>query len=99
MKRFLPLWSCALALVFCGCATIRQTAESSGAGTNSVRHTTLTVRTLGDAKQIVESLRASNSEKTQTLGAKGIEQESTTTNLNAIIGDIVAAAVRAAAKP
>lgn len=98
MKRFLPFWACTLALVVCGCSSIRQTAETTGSGTNIVRRTTLSVRSLGDARQLVESLRASNG-STHSLGARGLEQETTTTNVNALVSDIVAAAVRAAAKP
>lgn len=76
-----------------GCSTISQTAESTGGGTNEVRRTTLTVRTLGDAKQVVERLQASNG-KTHSLGAKGVEQEST----SEIMERIVRAAVESAAK-
>ena len=83
---------CAAALLT-GCATINQTAESTGTGTNEVRKTTLTVRTLGDAKQVVERLQASNG-KTHSLGAKGVEQEST----SEVMERIVRAAVESAAK-
>ncbi len=73
-----------------GCATIHQSAETAGTGTNAVRRTELTVRTLGDAKQMVEKLRASNG-TTQSLGASGVEQEST----SAILGEVIKAAIEA----
>lgn len=82
-----------VAALLTGCATINQTAESTGTGTNEVRKTTLTVRTLGDAKQVVERLQASNG-KTHSLGAKGVEQEST----SEVMERIVRAAVESAAK-
>lgn len=53
-----------------GCSTIHQTAATQGAGTNLVRQTTLRVRTLGDAKQLVAQLSASNGQ-THRLGAQG----------------------------
>lgn len=59
-----------------GCSVIRQSATTEGSGTNLVRQTTLTVKTLGDAKQVVESLKASNG-ATHSLGAAGVAQEST----------------------
>lgn len=74
-----------------GCTTIQQTAETSG--TNEVRRTTLTVRSLGDAKQVVEKLQASNG-RTHSLGAKGVEQETT----SEVMERVVRAAVEAAAK-
>jgi hypothetical protein len=73
-----------------GCATIHQSAETAGTGTNAVRRTELTVRTLGDAKQMVEKLRASNG-TTQSLGASGVEQEST----SAVLGEVIKAAFEA----
>jgi len=41
-----------------------------------VRTTTLRVQTLGDAKQVIQSLRASNGQ-THSLGAAGVEQQTT----------------------
>lgn len=85
---FVSAWC--FVLMQTGCATIAQTAESAGAGTNRTARTTLTVRTLGDAKQMVEKLRASNGQ-THSLGAQGVEQEST----SAIVGEILKAAFEA----
>ena len=82
-----------------GCTTISQTADSAGSGTNAVRRTTITIRTTGDAKTVVDTLRASNTDKIQSLGAKGVEESGSTTNLNSIIDSVVAAAIKAAVKP
>jgi hypothetical protein len=85
-------YALAMAVVLlAGCTTIQQTAETSA--TNEVRRTTLTVRSLGDAKQVVEKLQASNG-RTHSLGAKGVEQETT----SEIMERVVRAAVEAAAK-
>lgn len=70
--------------VFCGCSVIRQSASTEGSGTNLVRHTHLTVKTLGDAKQVVESLKASNG-ATHSLGAAGVQQESTSEALQSLV--------------
>lgn len=75
----------------CGCSVIRQSATTEGSGTNLVRHTHLTVKTLGDAKQVVESLRASNG-ATHSLGASGVAQEST----SEVVQSLVQLAVMAA---
>jgi hypothetical protein len=74
-----------------GCSVIRQSATTEGSGTNLVRHTTLTVKTLGDAKQVVESLKASNG-STHTLGAAGVQQEST----SQLVTDLFSVALQAA---
>jgi hypothetical protein len=85
-------YALAMAVVLlAGCTTIQQTAETSD--TNEVRRTTLTVRSLGDAKQVVEKLQASNG-RTHSLGAKGVEQETT----SEVMERVVRAAVEAAAK-
>jgi len=55
---------------------VTQTASTSTNGTNQVRTTTLRVQTLGDAKQVIQSLRASNGQ-THALGAAGVEQQTT----------------------
>ena len=86
----------AFSLALVGCTSIRQTAESTGSGTNAVRSTTILIRTTGDARQVVDSLRAANSDKSQSLGAKGIEESGSTTNLSALIEGVVSAAIRAA---
>lgn len=85
------LWTLVCAWLVCGCSVIRQHATTEGAGTNLVRHTSLTVKTLGDAKQVVESLRASNG-ATHSLGASGVAQESS----SEVIQNLVQLAVMAA---
>lgn len=88
MKTFWMLW---LACLACGCSVIRQHATTEGQGTNLVRVTSLTVKTLGDAKQVIESLRASNG-ATHSLGASGVQQEST----SEVVQNLVQLAVMAA---
>lgn len=84
-------WTLLCACLVCGCSVIRQHATTEGSGTNLVRHTSLTVKTLGDAKQVVESLRASNG-ATHSLGASGVAQESS----SEVIQNLVQLAVMAA---
>lgn len=95
--RVFILGVCIAALVS-GCATIHQTAETAGTGTNEVRKTTMTVRTLGDAKQLVEKLRASNG-KTHALGAQGLEQESSSEAIERISKGIMQGAIEAMKGP
>ena len=92
MKQLMR-WMAAVAAVVAivGCSVIRQSARTEGTGTNLVRHTTLTVKTLGDAKQVVESLKASNG-STHTLGAAGVQQEST----SQLVTDLFSVALQAA---
>ena len=92
---------CALALaclvVTVGCTTIKQEARETG--TNGVvRIVTMSIRTTGDAKAVVERLNASNG-KTQSLGARGVEESSSSTNVNALVESVVSAAIKAAVKP
>lgn len=85
-------------LAFCaltGCSTIHQVAESSGAGTNEVRRTELRIRSLGDSKQVVERVRASNG-KTHSLGAVGVEQETTSQALETFLQALMQAAAKSA---
>lgn len=92
MRRLMGwLASAAAVASMLGCSVIRQSASTEGAGTNLVRHTSLTVKTLGDAKQVVESLRASNG-ATHSLGASGVAQEST----SEVLQNLVQLAVMAA---
>ena len=83
-----------LTVLLAGCSTIHERTSLTTAGTNEVRTTEMTIRTLFDSKQAVGSTRASNG-KTQSVGAKDVAQESTSTGIEAIVG----AAVRAAVKP
>lgn len=92
MNRLMRWMAAVAALVaMVGCSVIRQSARTEGSGTNLVRHTTLTVKTLGDAKQVVESLKASNG-STHTLGAAGVQQEST----SQLVTDLFSVALQAA---
>jgi len=74
--RVQRLGCCLGVAILCGCSSVTQTATTSTDGTNQVRTTTLRVSTLGDAKQVVASLRAANG-ATHTLGAAGVEQQTT----------------------
>jgi ABC-type glycerol-3-phosphate transport system substrate-binding protein len=97
MKRGLFMVGC-LGAAFCiaGCSTVQQTATTSSDGTNQVRTTTLRVSTLGDAKQVIQSLRASNG-STHSLGAAGIEQQTTSDLMLQVIRTAIEAG-KAAAK-
>jgi len=97
MKRGLFMVGClAAALVGSGCSTVQQTATTSTDGTNQVRTTTLKVSTLGDAKQVIQSLRASNG-STHNLGAAGVEQQTTSDLMLQVIRAAIEAG-KAAAK-
>lgn len=81
-------------LLLVGCSSIQQEAvTTSTANGVTNRMTRLKVKTLFDAKQVVNAVRASNG-ATQSLGATGIEQETTTK----VVGDIVDRAVTAGIK-
>ena len=79
-----------------GCASIKQTArtESTIGETNIVRTTTLTVRAVGDARNVIERLSSANTERAHILGAKGVEQDTTTTNLNSMVESIASGVAR-----
>jgi len=74
--RVQRLGCCLGVALLCGCSSVTQTATTSTDGTNQVRTTSLKVSTLGDAKQVIQSLRASNG-STHSLGAAGVEQQTT----------------------
>lgn len=71
------------ALTFSGCTTVTQSASTVDPD-GTMRDTKIQVSTMGDAKQVVAELRASNG-KTQSLGSKGIEQESSLENVVKIL--------------
>jgi len=91
-KRWLAALS---AVLVTGCSTIKQTATSSGSGTNQFRQIQMQVRTLGDAKQVAQALKAQNG-ATQTLGASGIEQSSTSQALEVVVKALIEAAAKGA---
>lgn len=93
MKK-LSVFIAALWLV--GCSTVRQTAVTRREGTNSVQVTEIRVSALGDAKNLVEKVKATNG-ATQSLGASGVSQETTSDLLREVIGAAIAAG-KAAAK-
>lgn len=67
------------AVIATGCNTVQVTSRDVSTN-GATREVTIAVRTRGDAKQAVENLRASNG-KTLSIGAQGVEQESTTANV------------------
>lgn len=81
------------AVVMTGCSTIKQTATSAGDGTHKFQQIEMRVRTLGDAKQVAQALRAQNG-ATQTLGAQGLEQQSTSQALDVVLQALIQAAAK-----
>lgn len=76
-------------LVLCtGCANVHQHARTT-LPDGTVNETSIDVSAMGDARQVVSELRASNG-KTQSLGAKGIEQESSLAGLVKLVEGIAA---------
>lgn len=88
---------CLAAALLCGCSSVTQTASTSTDGTNQVRTTTLKVSTLGDAKQVIQSLRASNG-STHSLGAAGVEQQTTSDLMLQVIRSAIEAGKTAVGK-
>lgn len=60
-------------LVASGCTSVQLAVSESHGGTN--RSTIATIRTRGDAKQALDTLKMTNG-KTQSIGVTGAEQES-----------------------
>lgn len=81
-----------LSVMCVGCASVLQNATTTShtpipSTTNvvtEIREAHIRVRALGGAKTIVEQLRVSNG-KTQSLGAKGISEESSMQDLVELI--------------
>lgn len=98
MKKLLLIAS---ALALAGCANFKstQTDLSYEKGAPSRQITTKTsARTFFAAKSELSRYKALTTDKTQSLGIGGLNQEATN-NLEVIIGAAVGAAVKAAAKP
>jgi hypothetical protein len=85
-------------LCLCGCAMTQQVAYTETTNpTNGVRTITSarsTTYALGDAKTIVDKVRASAG-KTSSVGASGIGEETSSTNLTSGAGQLIGTAVRA----
>ncbi|MGC3958105.1 MAG: hypothetical protein QM813_09265 [Verrucomicrobiota bacterium] len=89
------------ALFLSGCAAVTQTATTSTTQTNGVVSVTTarsSIFAFGDAKTVVDKIRASAG-KTSSVGVSGLSEEVSSTNATSGIADIVGAAVRAAVKP
>lgn len=90
----------ALLLLLAGCASVVQDATTTTTGTNGVTTTTQahsSIKAIGDARTIVDKVRSSAG-KTSSVGASGVSEETTSTNLVNGVADIVGAAVSAAVK-
>lgn len=84
-----------LALCLTGCASFSSEQDQTKPdGTNTKSHQR--IFTFWDANSSVAKLRASTTDKTQGLTVGGLDQESTSTNVNALVEGIVGAAVKAA---
>lgn len=99
MKRFIPEILVVIATAsIMGCTMLRQEAvtETKIGATNITKRTLSVIRTTGDAKQIVDRLSSANTERAHILGARGVDQESNTTNVANIVESVTAGAVRGA---
>lgn len=89
--------ACAIVILACvGCSSIEQSAQTvtTQAGATN-RTTSVKVRTLFDAKQVVAALKASNG-ATHNLGASGVDQQSTSEFAQKIVEGAVKGAIEAA---
>ena len=79
MKSRASLLAISLCLAFAGCARFRSTqTETNCDGTQKI--TRVTVTTFFDGKSDLAKLRASTSDKTQTLNLSGLDQSANSTN-------------------
>jgi len=85
------------ALCLCGCSSFRSDQiETRPDGSRVEQHQKIT--TFWDSKSDIARLRASTTDKTQGLTVGSISQESTSTNINDLVGTVVSAAVQGAVK-
>lgn len=99
MKRLVA--ALGLVVIAAGCMSIDQEATTTttapdGTVTQFASHSR--IRAIGDGRNAVDKVRASAG-KTASVGASGVDQETSSTNAAAFAGEIVGAAVRAAVKP
>lgn len=90
-----------VALFLFGCAAVTQTASTTTTQTNGVVSVTTarsSIYALGDAKTVVDKIRASAG-KTSSVGVSGVSEDVSSTNALSGVAEIVSAAVRAAVKP
>lgn len=87
-----------LATMACGCASFKTTQIDESNPTTGLRKITTTVstRTFWDSKSDLAKLKASTTDKTQSLGVGSIVNESSGTNAVTLIEAVVAAAIKAA---
>lgn len=101
MKTMKQLLFLAGALALAGCANFNSTqtdlSYEKGLPSRSIV-TKTSARTLFSAKSELTRYKALTTDKTQSLGIGGLNQEATN-NLEVVIGAAVGAAVKAAARP
>ncbi len=95
MKALLPL------LLVCGCASFKTTQVDESNPQTGLRKITTTVstRTFWDSKSDLAKLKASTTDKTQSIGVGSVANESSGTNAVTLIESVVSAAIRAGIKP
>lgn len=90
MKFILPI----LAALAVGCASVQQEASTKTSAGETNRVTKINVKTLFDSKQVIASLKASNGQ-THSLGAAGVDQESSSRVMQAMMESAINGAVKA----
>ena len=86
-----------LALLLAGCSTFRSDQIQTKADGTKIESHQL-IRNFWDAHSDLAKLRASTTDKTQGLTVGGYESDVQSTNVNALVSDVVGAAVSAAIK-
>lgn len=88
-----------LFIVCSGCAVVAQTSTSRPDGTNGVVTVAKSrIIAFGDARQMVDKVRASAG-KTSSVGASGVDQESSLTNAATIISATAEGVTRGLSRP
>jgi hypothetical protein len=84
-------------LLLCGCSTFHsQQIERAPDGTT--RTTDVTASTFFDSRSDLSKLRASTTDKSQTTSIGGLDQSSSSTNINTLLDTVISSAVQAGAK-
>jgi len=89
------------AFLLTGCASVTQTATTTTTATNGLVTVTVarsSIVAVGDARAIVDKVRASAG-KTSSVGVSGVSEDTTTTNIYPGVAEIIAAAIHAAKTP
>lgn len=93
-----PLNLLLIALCVAGCASFKTTQIDESNPTTGLRKITTTVstRTFWDSKSDLAKLKASTTDKSQSIGVGSVVNESSGTNAVALIEAVVTAAIKAA---